>query len=451
MLLFGIIPIQCLEVSTTGFQLFNNLAESGKISKTDVTLLSEIAEVTEQTSAKDRIAEYKKIIQCRKTKTKVTPYRKALYKTTVNIGPNDLLNVTNFYPLAARNFDDIWDVVFYLEKEKHLDDTQDKCKTFADLLNETARNILLDAAKSLPYQHLDIQFKQTHQPVTAPFPEPKRRPNAEDMLTSRDHEGTETFVLSKPIAGQKKKHILEKHTTCLWISLIVVAVLVAIVIQQSVIEPTTEPVIEPTTEPVGETTTTLTAPSKDGNKEEAPREMKGNNRHERSTAPARERTISSSILNDFNHKNINYAGWEDHGSENWEIHNKIINSGYNLGERYSGSDNYYIYVAKNGRESRKKGYLNSPEIPDEWDDVCLKFDYYISNRDSQIDVDHIFNGEHKKGFKSPKHRHEQWNSATVTINTVNKQNSYFMFCGKASGSGKQIVVIDDISFSEGEC
>ncbi|XP_071963566.1 uncharacterized protein [Antedon mediterranea] len=150
MLLHGIIPIGCLEVSTIGLQLFNELVELGKISKTDVSLLSEVAETTEQTSAKDRIVDYKRTIQCSETLgTSLTSYRKALFEALRNVGLDDLLKVIGFYKLKDYGFNNIWDVVFYLEKEKLLDDTQDKLKLFADLLNEMARSILLAAPKTL--------------------------------------------------------------------------------------------------------------------------------------------------------------------------------------------------------------------------------------------------------------------------------------------------------------
>ncbi|XP_071963135.1 uncharacterized protein [Antedon mediterranea] len=150
MLLHGVIPIQCLEVSTTGLELFNELAELGQISNTDVTLLSELAKTTSQKSAKQRIAKYKKKIQCSETLgTSLTPYRKALFEALRNAGPNDLLKVIGFYSLKDYNFDNIWDVVFHLEQQELLDDTQEKFKLFADLLNKKTRSVFLAALKTL--------------------------------------------------------------------------------------------------------------------------------------------------------------------------------------------------------------------------------------------------------------------------------------------------------------
>ncbi|XP_071963914.1 uncharacterized protein [Antedon mediterranea] len=198
MLLHDIIPSGDLEYSTTGLDLFNKLVDIGKISITDVTLLSDVAETTEQTSAKDRIAEYKRTVQCSETLgTKLTSYRRALFEALMNVGHDDLLKVIGFYTLKHHGFDNIWDVVFHLEQQELLIDTQEKCKRFADLLNKKTGRILLAASKTLLRDATCMpslqQSEVTLQPVTASFLEPNAK------IT------TETFVSSS--AREKKKHL----------------------------------------------------------------------------------------------------------------------------------------------------------------------------------------------------------------------------------------------------
>ncbi|XP_071963970.1 uncharacterized protein [Antedon mediterranea] len=553
MLLHGIIPNGCYDDNSTGLDLFNELVDIGKISITDVTLLSDVAETTEQTSAKDRIAEYKRTVQCSETLgTRLTPYRKALFEALRNVGRDDLRNVIGFYKVTFHGFDNIWDVVFHLEQHKLLDDTQEKCKRFADLLNKKTGSILLDDIHNIrdgtPQQHLDTHSK------------PDQRLNVSVMPLDNK---TETLVTSssRPSARQKEKQKSGIHTTWLCIALGVVMVGVAIhytapthelttefvrdTAAAPTREPTTEPVEdtttapapepttesvrdtttaptrepttkpvedtttapapepttefvretttaptrEPTTEPVEDTTTapapeptteyvrettaastrepttkaptpeptsseSITTHSKDKKKEEPKRIIK--NRREKSNTDSEQATKSGSFFNDFNYE-IEYANWEHFGSEKWgkcrKQHYKKRNKTVDLGSRYSKTgDDYYICVAINRGDSRpestKGGYLNSSKIPDEWDEACLTFEYFIT--DGQIDVDHYKNGKPENVFTSG-YTKGKWKPARVTINTVDIKISYLLIGGKVSGDDTEVVAIDDIDLTDGPC
>ncbi|XP_071963160.1 uncharacterized protein [Antedon mediterranea] len=257
MLLHGIIPIGCLEVSTTGLELFNELVELGKISKSDVTLLSEVAETTEQTSAKDRIVDYKRTIQCSETLgTSLTSYRKALFEALRNVGRDDLLKVIGFYKLKDHGFNNIWDVVFHLEKQELLEDTMEKINIFSNLLNKkTGSKLLAAASKTLairgataPSPQADLDGRLASQSKSNPllaapsqdFQQEELRQREENNITKKsDVSGTVTTPSPQPHSDG--------------------------------IEPVAQPVTEPTTKPVGATTEptkfilplTPTAPSRD--------------------------------------------------------------------------------------------------------------------------------------------------------------------------------------------
>ncbi|XP_071963567.1 uncharacterized protein [Antedon mediterranea] len=356
MLLHNSIPIQCLEDSKTGLELFNELVKLGKISNTDVTLLSEVAETTEQTSAKKRIAKYKKKIQCSETGTRLTPYRKALFEALRNVGRDGLHDVINFYKLIDRNYDNIWDVVFHLEQQELLDDTQEKCKLFADLLNKKAQNILLNAVNN-----------------------------------------REAVPLQKRIIQKMKSKQIFTPNNWYWIPALL---LVAFAILHHL----------------------------SGH-------MKENNH---------------CIHNDFNHNKFPCANWTHHGAKKWMLGNERYNVGYDLGKNYSGgSGNYYIYVAKSDEESIKEGWLNSPKIPDEWDNVCIAFDFYNSNNDSRIKLYRITNDKDKEVIQIPYNKGE-WKRLSID-KPVNTNTYHYLIGGLASGDGQQLVVLDNILISKGKC
>ncbi|XP_071963159.1 uncharacterized protein [Antedon mediterranea] len=294
MLLHGIIPIGCLEVSTTGLELFNELVELGKISKSDVTLLSEVAETTEQTSAKDRIVDYKRTIQCSETLgTSLTSYRKALFEALRNVGRDDLLKVIGFYKLKDHGFNNIWDVVFHLEKQELLEDTMEKINIFSNLLNKkTGSKLLAAASKTLairgataPSPQADLDGRLASQSKSNPllaapsqdFQQEELRQREENNITKKsDVSGTSVY----------------RYWPLIALSIVLLA-LVANIYPYKVdeirlplfeqvttpspqphsdgIEPVAQPVTEPTTKPVGATTEptkfilplTPTAPSRD--------------------------------------------------------------------------------------------------------------------------------------------------------------------------------------------
>ncbi|XP_071958521.1 uncharacterized protein [Antedon mediterranea] len=143
LLLHDHVPIECLDKSTTGLELFNELGDSDYISTNDVALLWDVAEVTSQKAVKRRISEYKTSVQCSDTDgTRLTAYRKALFKTLRNVGAKDLTQVIGYYNIRALGLNK-WDTVFYLEKEGRLDNSQEKCTIFANLINQMAKNMLL--------------------------------------------------------------------------------------------------------------------------------------------------------------------------------------------------------------------------------------------------------------------------------------------------------------------
>ncbi|XP_071959995.1 uncharacterized protein [Antedon mediterranea] len=161
MLLYGILPIRDLDQSDIALYLFNKLNDHGFISKTDVRLLLDISEVTMLSSATDCINKYKKN-NCTTNTVCLTKYRKTLFIALKNVGGNDLIKLTAFYKLSAFNFDNIWDVVYHIEKAGHLD-SQQKIKMFATVLNKVSEHILL----ATPYQPAVIQ---TLEPTLAARP-----------------------------------------------------------------------------------------------------------------------------------------------------------------------------------------------------------------------------------------------------------------------------------------
>ncbi|XP_071950073.1 uncharacterized protein [Antedon mediterranea] len=139
-LLYDFLPLSLLDrKDIDGLDLFNKLQESGDIKYTEINLLSEIAEVTNLQSAKDAIKDYTNDAKRGKG---LSPYRKALYKALMAVGDDDLRKLRAFYKLSHKGFDNIWDLVFHLEKQERLDSTEVKIKRFAGNLNSTAKKKL---------------------------------------------------------------------------------------------------------------------------------------------------------------------------------------------------------------------------------------------------------------------------------------------------------------------
>ncbi|XP_071959453.1 uncharacterized protein [Antedon mediterranea] len=134
-----------------GMDLFTELRQKGLIAYNDVNIMSEIADLTENTAAKDSVMRYKQDVD--EYYDGFGPYwanlkekRKQLYKAMCSITENkrgDFDKLIAFYELRSYGFKNKWDLVFYLERELKLD-TQMKLDIFANQLNEGAKTILLD-------------------------------------------------------------------------------------------------------------------------------------------------------------------------------------------------------------------------------------------------------------------------------------------------------------------
>ncbi|XP_071945178.1 uncharacterized protein [Antedon mediterranea] len=141
MLLFGIIPIGTLD-EKSALVLFNQLTERGLISKTDLKLLSDIAEVTMMALATKRIDKYKNTIQSSDTAgVGLTAYRRAMFNVLTNTDEDDLMTVIGFYKLRDYKYNNIWDVVYHIEKAGRLN-SQDDVDTFAKRINQHAQSFL---------------------------------------------------------------------------------------------------------------------------------------------------------------------------------------------------------------------------------------------------------------------------------------------------------------------
>ncbi|XP_071950031.1 uncharacterized protein [Antedon mediterranea] len=144
-LLYDYIPLSLLDFKgIDGLDLFYKLQESGDIRYTKINLLSEIAEVTNLQSDKDVIKDYTN--DAKKGKG-LSPYRKALYEALMAVGDDDLRKLRASYKLGHKGFDNIWDLVFHLEKHGRLDSTKVKIKRFASNLNSTAKKKLGNLSK----------------------------------------------------------------------------------------------------------------------------------------------------------------------------------------------------------------------------------------------------------------------------------------------------------------
>ncbi|XP_071958123.1 uncharacterized protein [Antedon mediterranea] len=145
------LPISVLSSKyNTGMNLFNSLKDRGDISYTDVNIMSEIAKVTKNATAKSCVKAFIEDVGLRYDASEgitLSSYRKTLYNamdeiTEVECG--DVHNLTAYYGLGHLGFQNKWDVVFHLEKEVKLNDTRVKWKRFADQLNTKAQIILLE-------------------------------------------------------------------------------------------------------------------------------------------------------------------------------------------------------------------------------------------------------------------------------------------------------------------
>ncbi|XP_071949163.1 uncharacterized protein [Antedon mediterranea] len=130
-----------------GHDILNTLKDKGFISSTNVNLLLEITNTSEIQQAKDLVSKYMtdNNIQNRHTddRTKLSPYRKRLFKALKQVDPDALRNVTAYYELKKYNLSNIWDAVLKLENRGELADDLDKIERFAERLGGIARNILL--------------------------------------------------------------------------------------------------------------------------------------------------------------------------------------------------------------------------------------------------------------------------------------------------------------------
>ncbi|XP_071948758.1 uncharacterized protein [Antedon mediterranea] len=149
-----------------GHDLLNTLEDKGFISPTNVNLLLEITNTSEIQQAKDLVSKYMRDnnIQDRHTdRTKLSSYRKRLFKALKQVDPDALRNVTAYYDLTKYNVSNVWDAVLYLENDKQLVDDFDKIQRFAERLGGIASNTLLDVqdgsvTSALPQS--DIQGSQ---------------------------------------------------------------------------------------------------------------------------------------------------------------------------------------------------------------------------------------------------------------------------------------------------
>ncbi|XP_071948800.1 uncharacterized protein [Antedon mediterranea] len=128
-----------------GHDLLNVLEAKGLILSTNVNLLLEITKLSDIKYAKDLVSKYiRDNVQFRNTdKTKLSFYRKRLFKALKQVDPRALRNVISFYKLRRYSFSNVWDAVLYLEIQQLLADDPDKINRFADRLGTIASNILL--------------------------------------------------------------------------------------------------------------------------------------------------------------------------------------------------------------------------------------------------------------------------------------------------------------------
>ncbi|XP_071958000.1 uncharacterized protein [Antedon mediterranea] len=129
----------------SGMQLFNELRSKSNITYDSITILSEIADVTENTKAKESVIEYTQYISRLYDRDGLSSHRKTFYKSMIHITDKDLRKLIDYYGLGSLGITNKWDLVFYLEKELKLN-TRKKLERFANQLNARAKRILLDGA-----------------------------------------------------------------------------------------------------------------------------------------------------------------------------------------------------------------------------------------------------------------------------------------------------------------
>ncbi|XP_071948781.1 uncharacterized protein [Antedon mediterranea] len=125
--------------------LLNELEDKGLISPTNVNLLLEVTKTSEIAQAKDLVSKYitdNKVENKHTGKTKLSPYRKRLFKALKQVDQDALRNVTSFYELRRYNFSNVWNAVLHLEMNGRLTDDPDKIQTFADCVGGMAGNML---------------------------------------------------------------------------------------------------------------------------------------------------------------------------------------------------------------------------------------------------------------------------------------------------------------------
>ena len=141
-LLHDHLTISQLTENKSVIHLFNELEMEGCISYTNVKVLSDIAELTKNQSAIRCVNEYKQDYNANEG-IGLNQYRKQLFKALRQVSDYDLTHVVCSYELNHFTFENIWHAVFYLETEKHIEFTRVKMERFGNLLNATAKGILL--------------------------------------------------------------------------------------------------------------------------------------------------------------------------------------------------------------------------------------------------------------------------------------------------------------------
>ncbi|XP_071943708.1 3'-5' exoribonuclease HELZ2-like [Antedon mediterranea] len=156
--LFEHISSEDLAATNSGIQLLNLLEKAGYISHNNVHLLLEIAKISYLQSAEELVTEYMSdggITNGQKTTNKkLSKYRKSLFKALRDVRTNGLSGIISYYKLS-NDFQNIWDLIFHLEKAKFLEDKPGKIRRFTKSLSETAKNHLLGISAEI-----QIFFKQ---------------------------------------------------------------------------------------------------------------------------------------------------------------------------------------------------------------------------------------------------------------------------------------------------
>ncbi|XP_071942681.1 uncharacterized protein [Antedon mediterranea] len=151
--------------------------------------------------------------------------------------------------------------------------------------------------------------------------------------------------------------------------------------------------------------------------------------------------------------NDGYSGWTQYYSNNLWMRSSERYNVYDLGNRYSGSDDYYIYIANN--YGYKYGYLKSPYLPDKWNEACLVFYYYMSGSSYQYLYVNQYSYFGSSNFfienDSDDNDSRRWKFANVTIDMNNNNSSYLVIGGRAGYYDTEIVAVDNIYISEGGC